>query len=568
MQEAGLVLAPLVWTHMRDFKQYIVLGGPRELSYDDMLERGARVRAACEWLGATYIKLAQFLTTRPDYVPPAYMEELEKLQDEVPPADYEDIAAVIEDELGPVDEVFDDFEREAISGASIAQVHRATIDGEEVAVKIQRPGLEGIIEADLAMLSILTPIGEAFMRLIGQRSHAVTMGGIIGMFRENIRHEMDFHREKEIMDEIRGHVEDDGIDDKVVIPETWDDYCTGRVITMSYEPGVKIKDAERLEAMDIDLHDAVDWITEIYLRMPFEYETFQADPHYGNIAVNEDGQVIVYDYGIAMSVGEFEEEHEAEELLDAFRAMFVGIGMQDPDMVINAMIDMEVIDPTDPDMDLEAIREMGDIMVRDVAGGGGITHEDIEKAEDMMLAEMGDHPIRLHQDIVLPFRTTVGVEGLCANVLPEYDFSAKLSEFFVEGGIDLPDRFFEEVVGEYEEEREARRKKRNRKRNALRVGVAGGSAALVGGAVATAGAVSLLAVPTYLVAALGGLWLYNSFQERNPVGPTQYATRYRMDQWDEEDHGEPPAAAVGNGDGAAETAAEEGDEDLADQYLE
>ncbi len=532
--EANVVLAPLVITHIRDVKRFMLFGGPRDLSPEDRRERGRRIRLACERLGVTYIKLAQFLTTRPDYVPPEYMEELEKLQDEVPPSPFEEVEKVVEEELGPIDEVFEEFEREPISGASIAQVHRAKLDGRWVAVKIQRPGLEETVKADLLMLRFVKPLASGFLRLVGQRSHADTVDGIIGMFMENIVLEMDFGREKEIMDEIRRHVaEDDDVDD-IVIPETVDDLCTDRVITMEYEPGVKIKDVDRLEEMEVGLEHVVETVTDIYLRMPFDYEVFQADPHYGNIAVNEDGEVVVYDYGIAMSIGEFDDERESEELLQAFEALFVGIGLQDADVVVNSMIDMDVIDPGDPDMDMDTIHGLAEILIEDV-GGGGIQHEDVEKVEEMMMEEMGDHPLHLHQDVILPFRTTVGIEGLCANVLPEYDFSQKLAEFFVEGGVEIDSRFMEDVVGEYEEERERRRRRRNRKRNALRVGVGGGSVAVAVAAAAAFGPVSLPAAAAYVLAGFGGLYVWNTFQERGPVGPTQYATRYRMEQWEEED---------------------------------
>lgn len=530
--EANVVLAPIVLTHIRDVKKFVLFGGPRELTPEQKRERGRRIRLACERLGVTYIKLAQFLTTRPDYVPPEYMEELEKLQDEVPPAPYEDVKRTVEEDLGPIDEVFDSFEEEAISGASIAQVHRATIDGKEVAVKIRRPGLERTVHADLKMLALVAPLAGGFLRFVGQRSHADTTEGIIGMFRENIVLEMDFEREKQIMDEIRTYVEEDDVED-VVIPRTIDSHCSGRVITMEYEPGVKIKEVAELQEMDVELEDVVDTTTEIYLRMPFEYEVFQADPHYGNIAVNEDGEVVIYDYGIALKVGEFDDERDSEELLEAFEALFVGIGLQDAEVVLNSMIEMDVIDPTDPDMDMETIQELADIMIRDVGGGGGISHDDIEKAEEMLMERMGDHPLHLHQDVILPFRTTVGVEGLCANVLPEYDFSSKLAEFFVEGGVEIDERFMQPVVGEYEEERERRRKKRRRRTNLARLLVGAGSLGVAGGAALWLGALNPWSVPAYVVAALGGLWIYNTTKDRGPLGPTQYATRYRMEQWEE-----------------------------------
>ncbi|MFW5929739.1 MAG: ABC1 kinase family protein, partial [Halobacteriota archaeon] len=201
---------------------------------DDPRRRRARVLAdAFESLGTTYVKIAQFLTTRPDVVPPVYIDELQRLQDDVEPEASADVVEVLESELGPVDEVFDEFEREPVSAASVAQVHRARVAGEEVAVKVQRPGLRESVDADLRAFRWIVRGVVALMRLAGHAAHAGTLVSVALDVEDSLRREVDFEREAALMDELRRGVEAYGFDTEVVVPRLYPGLSTDRVITMS-----------------------------------------------------------------------------------------------------------------------------------------------------------------------------------------------------------------------------------------------------------------------------------------------------------------------------------------------
>jgi len=436
MTMATRVLLPIAVTHIRDRRRFILFGGPRELSIEQRRKRARRLANAFERLGTTYIKLAQFMTTRPDFIPPIYVEAMERLQDEVPPEDFGKVRAMLEEEFdAPLDEVFGEFEQEAISGASIAQVHRAVVDGEPVVIKVRRPGLEKLIEADLNALKLIIPIVLYSLRFLGQESHAESAEGITKELQKTLREEINFRREASVMEEIRQNFERDGVD-RVVVPTVYRDYTTKKVLTMSYEPGVKVKYVDELKRRGHDPEEIVDAIAEAYLYMAFTYDVFQADPHQGNLAVNDEGKVVIYDYGIS--------QRPDPDTRDAFKRMFVGVALHNPDRVVDALHEMGAVDPS---MDRETLVEVSQIMIMDIAGHE-ISESEIQQIERKVDETLYDYPLKFPQEIVLAMRATFGIEGLCARMAPEYDFTEKLHEFFIEQGeIDLED-IEEDVVGD------------------------------------------------------------------------------------------------------------------------
>ncbi|MDZ7731090.1 MAG: AarF/UbiB family protein [Natrialbaceae archaeon] len=534
---AMFVLGPLIFTYMRDARRFVLFGRPRQLSEEQHRSRAHRLTYCFESMGVTYIKLAQFLTTRPDMVPPIYVEEFEKLQDDVAPESFAAVKRVIEEDLGPIDEVFDYFEEEAISGASIAQVHKAGVDGEEVAVKVRRPGVEKRMEADLWVLSLIVPLFIRFLKAQGHKSHANSMDGITKELERTLHEEMDFNRERGVMEEIREKFAADGIDEDVIVPRPFPEYCTGRVLTMSYEDGVKIKHVDEVAELGVDLEEIVDTIAEAYLRMAFLYQVYQADPHHGNLAVNEDGKAIIYDFGIS--------ERPKDHLVDAFVRFFTGLGMQNADIALDALMEMGAIDRS---MNRQTLNYVIEILIKDISGDN-VTDTDIQELEQRVDQTLYDYPLTLHQDIVLAMRTTFGVEGLTAKVVPGYDFSEKLASFFIEEGLfevdvdtdvdrDLEGFRLEGIKQELEDEIQ-----KNGKRTVRSV---------VGGTLVVSGAIGLAAglywpIPAGVDRPRGiSLWrVRRSLKSKDSVaGPPAIATRYNMDQWDgeEPEDGEPEGA--------------------------
>ena len=417
---AVYILTPIIMTYVRDRRRFLFFGGPRDLDYEQRRARAERLADAFERLGTTYIKLAQFMTTRPDLVPPIYIRAMERLQDEVPPEDFEKVKKQLEEDLGDLDDVYEYFNDEAVSGASIAQVHFAAVDGEDVAVKVRRPGLEKRVEADLYVLGLFAPIGRWLLVRMGQETHAESAKGITDELNRTIREEMDFNREASIMTEIRENMEREGLDDRIIIPYVYEEYSTERVITMSYEEGIAVKHEEQLRRDGHDPVEIVDAIAEAYLLMAFKHDVFHADPHQGNLAVAPDGRVIIYDYGIA--------QRPPQELQDKWRRMFMGVGMHDPEMVVDALQEMGAVEE---DVDRETLLEVSKIMIMDISGAG-LDDADIERIEAKVDETLYDYPMKFPQEIILGMRATFGVEGLCADMAPDYDFSKKLYDFFIQ----------------------------------------------------------------------------------------------------------------------------------------
>ncbi|MDY6780247.1 MAG: AarF/UbiB family protein, partial [Halobacteria archaeon] len=315
--KATWVLTPIALAHLRDRRRFLLFGKPRRVGLEKKRERAERLAEIFENMGVTYIKLAQFMTTRPDLVPPIYIDAMERLQDDVPPEDYEDIEPVIREEIGDPKEIFDWFEEESVSGASIAQVHMASYRGEKVAVKVRRPGLEETIDADLRVLSFFVPMIIWGLKFLDQNTHAESVKGITDELKKTIREEIDLKREGDVMSEVRQHLEEDGLTDDVVVPHVYHDLTTERILTMSYEDGIKVKYDEELRRRGHDLERIVDAIADAYLNMAFRYDVFHADPHQGNLAVNDKGQAVIYDFGIA--------QRPPEHIREAFTHFFIGV---------------------------------------------------------------------------------------------------------------------------------------------------------------------------------------------------------------------------------------------------
>lgn len=417
---AVYVLAPVAFVHLRDRRRFLLFGGGRDLDHEQRRERAEMVADAFEELGTTYIKLAQFLTTRPDLVPPVYIRAMERLQDDVPTEEFEKIRALLREEIGDPHEVYDYFEEEALAGASIAQVHRAGLRGDDVVLKIRRPGLKKLVDTDLRVIGVFVPVTLWFLRYLGQESHAESAKNIMSELERTIHEEMDFQREAEIMTEIRENMERDGIDDRVIIPRVYDAYTTERVLTMSHEEGIAVKHTEEIREQGHDVEEIVDAIADAYLHMAFKHDVFQADPHQGNLAVAPDGRAVIYDYGIA--------QRPDAEIQQQWTRMFMGVGIRDPEMVVDALQDMGALDEG---IDRGMVMDAAEMMIRDVSGGD-IDEADMERIERKIDETLYDYPMTFPQETILGMRANFGLDGLCADLAPEYDFSRKLFEFFVE----------------------------------------------------------------------------------------------------------------------------------------
>ena len=407
----AVAFAPLGLVFLRDRKRFILFGGSRDVSEETHRKRAEILLNKFLSLGPTFIKFGQVLSTRPDALPEAYTETLSKLQDDVPPAPYDEVRKVLEADIGDPERVFTRFEREPISGASIGQVHVAERGGERYAVKVLRPGVRDRIETDLRVIESTLPLVLRFAKE-GQR---FTLSNLADQFKEAIREETDYGREARSVEMIRENLSDE----PVVVPRVVDELSSDRVITMEYVEGTKITDVESLRSQNIDPSRVVGDLQRAYIQMILEDGVFHADPHPGNLAVTPDGRVVFYDFGIVGRV--------SDETRDGIFDFYVAISRNDVDNMINAFIDMGALDP---EVDREIARRMFNLMLDNVRGRE-IDDERVEDLIDELQEEMYEFPMRVPRDLALLFRTTTVLEGIFYTLDDDYDFFPVIRDYLV-----------------------------------------------------------------------------------------------------------------------------------------
>jgi ubiquinone biosynthesis protein len=286
----------------------------------EKLSRAERVRMVMEELGPTFVKLGQILSTRPDLISVEFIQELSKLQDNVPPFPYTEARQIIESELGrPLEDIFQHFEDTPLAAASIGQVHRAQLkDGEEVVVKVQRPGIRKIIEVDLEIMLHLASLMERHLEEL--QVHRPVR--IVQEFSRTLEKEIDYTIEALHIERFARQSMDDPT---VYVPKVFRDTTTERVLTMEYIDGIKASEIDRIEREGLDRKIITERGADLILRQVFDHGFFHADPHPGNIFVLPDNVICYIDFGMMGSIDRQTREDFADLIYtvvqrDEFRA--------------------------------------------------------------------------------------------------------------------------------------------------------------------------------------------------------------------------------------------------------
>ena len=254
----------------------------------------ARIRMALEELGPTFVKLGQVLSMRPFLIPYELVIELSKLQDQVAPMSRETARAAIEQNLGcEIERAFSFFDQKPVASASLSQVHNAGLhDGTKVVVKIQRPGIRKIIDADMVILKDIAQLLEKHI----PESRQYEPVGVVDELARSTRKEINFLYEARNIEIFARNFKDDN---RVFVPRVFWDYSTRQMITMERIEGIKITNIEKLKEMGIDPVEICRRGGDVVFLMVFEHGFFHADPHPGNLFVTADGRIAPVDYGMA-----------------------------------------------------------------------------------------------------------------------------------------------------------------------------------------------------------------------------------------------------------------------------
>ena len=384
-------------------------------------EIAAWLRETCLSLGPTFIKIGQLFSTRADLFPIEYVEELSKLQDRVPAFGYPQVKAIVESDFGrPLDELYQSFDVVPIAAASLGQVHCAQLhSGEEVVVKVQRPGLSKLFSIDL---SILKGIAQYF------QNHPDWGKGRdwMGIYEECCRLlwlEIDFLHEGRNGDKFRRNFR--GVD-WVKVPRIYWRYTSPRVLTMEYMPGIKISHYEALESAGLDRKRLARLGAESYLRQLLTDGFFHADPHPGNIAVNLDGSLIFYDFGM---MGQIQPVTRAR-LMDTF----VGIAQRDAGQVMTALVALGALAEID---DMGPVRRSIQYILDNMMDKP-FEEQSVTAISDDLYAVAYDQPFRFPATFTFVMRAFSTLEGVGKGLDPDFSFmeAAKpyASELMTNGG--------------------------------------------------------------------------------------------------------------------------------------
>ncbi|MBW4417758.1 MAG: AarF/ABC1/UbiB kinase family protein [Myxacorys californica WJT36-NPBG1] len=363
-------------------------------------------------LGPTFIKLGQALSTRADLLPLEYVKALGRLQDGVPGFDPDHAIAIIESELGnPLQTLYQEFEKTPIAAASLGQVHRARLHtGEEVVVKVQRPGLEQLFETDFQALGRLVNLITRFFPV----AKHYDLKAMHQEFLELLSREIDYVQEAMNADRFRHNFVNHP---RIVVPKIYPRYTTRRVLTMEYVPGIKVNDRQSLMAIGLDPKEINHLGICAYLKQLLQDGFFQADPHPGNMAVSYDGKLIFYDFGMMAEV----QPINRNQMVQTFFAVL----KKDTDQVIRTMIDMGLIEPTS---DMAPIKRIVSVLVERFADKP-IEMQAFKSLRNELYTVFEQQPFRLPAKMTFIVKALTTLDGVARDLDPQYNLLAAAKPF-------------------------------------------------------------------------------------------------------------------------------------------
>jgi ubiquinone biosynthesis protein len=369
--------------------------------------RSRRLRLLLEELGPTFVKFGQLISTRPDLLPRDIVEEMSHLQDNVPALPYTEAETILERELKrPLPEIFCHIEPQAHAAASVAQVHRATLhNGEQVVIKIRRPGIVEQMNTDLEILLDMAKLTERHTSW----GRVYRVREVILELQRAVREELDFLTEAENADQFRANF---NARHDIVIPRIYWDYTTSAVLTMEMMYGTKLNEPAVLAAAGHDPSLIARLLIDATYLQIFRHGLFHADPHPGNLAVSADGRLIFMDFGI---VGRIKGERRRQFIL-----FLLGMVSRSSRQIVRSLSDMGMLSHR---LDRKALRRDVEHLM-DKYLDVPLHKIQLGKAVREIFSLSFEHNIRIPSEFTMLGKTIMTLEG----VIEKLDAELKLIE--------------------------------------------------------------------------------------------------------------------------------------------
>ncbi|MCZ6754071.1 MAG: AarF/UbiB family protein [Gemmatimonadetes bacterium] len=404
-----LRLAPFVVAFLIDRRRFILFGRPARRTEAQHQRRAKRLTRTLAELGPTFIKLGQVMGIRADIVPEPYLSAMATLSDQVPPlapGEAERVIAAAEGQT--VDELFEEFDPEPLAAASLGQVHRARYQGQDVVVKVLRPGVDDLVQRDLKIsFRVLFALHVLF-----PNHHVRALAAIVNEFAKRINEELDFEEEARHAEALRRNFADEP---RVVVPRVFEDLTRRQVLVLEYMSGTRIdRLQDRIASGEVRLDDLIATISELYIRMMLVDGVFHADPHPGNVLLDQQGRIVFLDFGMVLEVEQETRTRLMKTVVAAVR--------QDADGVINGFYELGILDP---DVDRGTVRDAARHLMA-VAHREDMSSRQIQHIVEDVLRTFYQWPLILPSDLVYFGRAAVLVEGIGHHYDPEFNAMAAI----------------------------------------------------------------------------------------------------------------------------------------------
>ncbi len=365
-------------------------------------------------LGSAFIKIGQLLSARPDLIPNTWIQELSKLQDQVPNFSFLQVQDTIRDELGSKFNEIDQIIRDPVGSASLAQVHRATLkDGKKVVFKVQRPNLKGLFIIDLGIMQQIAGLLQKNKNWSRGRNWVE----IAKECRKVLMKELDFNCEAQYAARFRQQFIDD---ENVEVPEVIWDMSSEKVLCLSYLEGTKISDLEKLQSQEIDLSKIAEIGAISYLKQLVNYGFFHADPHPGNLAVSNEGKLIFYDFGMMGNI--------SNNLQTSLGGMVKAAALKDASSLVSQLQQAGLISK---DIDVGPVRRLVRLMLKE-ALTPPFSPNIIEKLSGDLYELVYETPFQLPVDLIFVMRALSTFEGVGRMLDPGFNLVSVTKPYLIE----------------------------------------------------------------------------------------------------------------------------------------